>query len=384
MKAVVVKGCRRGSLRLHILPIMVWVAAVVGVFVLFRHRSQRFEVLGLAQRQVRQIAATCRGRLKSVPVQLFEKVSQGDTIAVLDTVLDDEHLGAELATISAEIQHLVAESNAIRSAYVAEVDNRRSEWVAEQRAFTSDVVAANLRVLELMAVLENDRMALEALELNIKSFIAQHYSEADDAELYELQKLKAGRNTLPKKIEENERLLEKFRQQLKEATDRRDEFVKSHRPQVGTPDEAAQDLILKAVKVLERQMNELNVRHEELVLKSPVDGVVNQIQGRVGEAVLPGAAIVTIVEDKPRLIITYAREDQVNLIRKGTGVKLIKESEPAQIALSKVSYIGPIVEQMPVRLWQNPNIPQWGRPILIEIPPGLKLVPGEVVGIRGL
>jgi hypothetical protein len=38
---------------------------------------------------------------------------------------------------------------------------------------------------------------------------------------------------------------------------------------------------------------------------------------------------------------------------------------------------------MPQRLWRNPNIPQWGRPVLIDIPPGLSLVPGEVVGIRG-
>jgi len=39
---------------------------------------------------------------------------------------------------------------------------------------------------------------------------------------------------------------------------------------------------------------------------------------------------------------------------------------------------------MPERLWVNPNIPEWGRPILIKIPPGLELVPGELVGVRGL
>jgi multidrug resistance efflux pump len=171
---------------------------------------------------------------------------------------------------------------------------------------------------------------------------------------------------------------------LKEAIDRQDEFVKNNKPYLASSDETAQDLMLKATKVLEHRMNELNARREKLVLKSPFDGIVSQIQGRVGETVLAGGAILTIAEDKPREIIAYASEDQARQIQKGTAVELIKTSEPAQIAKSEVTYLGPNIDQMPVRLWRNPNIPQWGRPILMKIPPGLKLLPGETVGIRGL
>ncbi|MHC4483362.1 MAG: hypothetical protein ACYSW4_07410, partial [Planctomycetota bacterium] len=59
-------------------------------------------------------------------------------------------------------------------------------------------------------------------------------------------------------------------------------------------------------------------------------------------------------------------------------------TEPAQVAASQVVYLGANIELMPQQLWQNPNIPEWGRPVLIKIPPGPELVPGEVVGIRGL
>jgi hypothetical protein len=65
-------------------------------------------------------------------------------------------------------------------------------------------------------------------------------------------------------------------------------------------------------------------------------------------------------------------------------VELVKTSLPPQVAASKIVDIGPTVELIPQRLWRNPNVPQWGLPVLVEIPPGLKLVPGEVVGIRGL
>jgi hypothetical protein len=90
------------------------------------------------------------------------------------------------------------------------------------------------------------------------------------------------------------------------------------------------------------------------------------------------------VEAEPAEIIAYAREDQLGRIRERMTVELIKTSEPAQIAGSQVVYLGPVMELMPEQLWRNPNIPQWGRPMLINIPPGFELIPGEMVGIRGL
>jgi len=71
-------------------------------------------------------------------------------------------------------------------------------------------------------------------------------------------------------------------------------------------------------------------------------------------------------------------------VKERMPVELIKTQMPAQPVSSKIRTIGPTIELMPQRLWRNPNVPQWGLPVLVEIPPGLKLVPGEVVGIRGL
>jgi multidrug resistance efflux pump len=120
------------------------------------------------------------------------------------------------------------------------------------------------------------------------------------------------------------------------------------------------------------------------VLKSPFDGVIRQIQCRVGEAVLPGRPVLTVAETRPRQIIAYATQEQAKQIQEGTRLKLLKTGETTQVASSHVVYLGPNIEQIPARLWRNPNIPQWGRPVLIGVPPGFDLVPGEVVGIRGL
>ncbi|MHC4625541.1 MAG: hypothetical protein ACYTDV_01050, partial [Planctomycetota bacterium] len=83
-------------LRLHLLPILVWLGALACVIGLFSRRSQRFEVLGMAQGQRHQVASATVGRITSVSVRLFEKVEKGQALAVLNTVLEDEQPRSQL------------------------------------------------------------------------------------------------------------------------------------------------------------------------------------------------------------------------------------------------------------------------------------------------
>jgi multidrug resistance efflux pump len=124
--------------------------------------------------------------------------------------------------------------------------------------------------------------------------------------------------------------------------------------------------------------------NQAIELKAPFDGVISQILRRSSEAVLAGEPILTLTESGPSEIVAYVSEEQVNKIREGMEVELLKSSEPARIIRSRITYVGPVVEQLPVRLWQSPNLPQWGRPFLIEAPPEIELVTGEVIGIRKL
>jgi multidrug resistance efflux pump len=393
-----ISSYRSGRLHPHTLPVLIWLVAVVGVGVLFHHRSQRFEVLGIAQGEVREIAATCTGRLKSVPVQLFEEVRKGDVVAVIDTVLDNEYLEAELATVSAEIQHLQAELVHTQETLLAEAANLETDRIVAQRRFSVDVENARLRVLELKTMLETDRIMLEDLQLNDQIFITRNLSDQNDATHYERQKMKVEYNALAKKIEENEHLLAQADSDLEQARQRRDEFAQR---QLEYPAmDSALEVIHRAIKVQEQRMEELSARRVALVLKSPIDGVVSQILrrpvrrtaegvvrqmlGRAGEAVLEGDPILTVANSKSSEIIAWVGGEHLGRVREGMVVKLIKENEPAQIASSQVTYLGPIMEVMPQQLWTIPDIPQWGRPMLIPIPPGLKLIPGETVGIRGL
>lgn len=387
-----------GRLRQHALPVLVWLGVLACVVVMFRHRAQRFEVLGIAQGQVRQVAATCTGRLRNVPVQLFQEVKAGDVVAVIDTILDNEHLEAELAIASAQIRHLQAELAATSDRFTAEAANLETDRFTAYRRFCVDVENARLRVLELKAAIETDRIMLEDLKLNAKIFTTQSISDYNDTVYYERQRKGVEYNALAKKIEDNQHLLAQSEKDLLEAQRRCDEFTQRQlqHPSLDT----ALEVTRRAVEVQEREIDRLLARREPLVLTAPIDGVVSQIlrrpvrrtgEGvvrqmirRAGEAVLDGEPILTVSATEPDEILTYARREQSGLVRVGMEVEIIKETEPAQIARSHVVYLGPIMEVAPQRLWIVPDIPDWGRPMLIKIPPSMKLIPGEVVGIKVL
>jgi len=221
---------------------------------------------------------------------------------------------------------------------------------------------------------------------------------------YEVDKARIQYKTLESKVRENEQLLQQAREDLRKAEERRDRFAQQGLPEPSV--DHALEAIRKEITVQEELMKGLLAQLEALesrrsvALTSPIDGVVIAVHGRAndalqqrpgeqvvrraGEVVPAGEPILVVAETEPTEIVAYVSESQLPLLKDQMTVKLVKAREPAQIAESQVLRIGPVIELMPQRLWVNPNVPQWGRPVLIGIPPGLSVVSGEIVGISGL
>jgi len=392
MKETGHKSLQYAGLYPHFIPVLVWLVAVVSVVWLFQRRVQRFEVLGLAQGRVCEVASACDGRLKTVSVELFEKVGKGQVLVLLD----DELLKAQIATVSAEIEHLMAQLIPAQDVLVTEAANLETDSVAAQRRFCVDVENIRLRILELKTLIETDSILLEDLAVEVK--IAQQLLDEDAIAPYQLQKAKMQYHALNTKIEANQNLLEQAKIYLSQAQQRRDEFAQ-RRPFHPSVDSALEP-IRKSIKVQEKLIDELLAQCRSLIITSPIEGVVTQIQGPAnqvalrrpgeavlrtpGEVVLAGEPILVVAEARPSEIIAYVAEGQLGRVREGLTVEIIKQRDPPQIAPSQVVCVGPVVEAMPQQLWQDPRITQWGRPILVKVPPDMELVPGERVGIRGL
>jgi multidrug resistance efflux pump len=270
------------------------------------------------------------------------------------------------------------------------------------RTFDIDIENARIQILSLRSQIASDRIILEDLAMEAK--ITRDLVAQKAIAPIEQEKAQVQYNALNKKIEENDKLLEQARSDLEQAQQRRDEYAKSlpFNPSV----DDALEVIRKQIAVQERLMKGLYAQidaleaRESLELKAPVGGVVIPIRqqanevlmrrpgekliGRPGEVVTAGEPILAIAEAMPSEIVAYIGDRLLGQVEEKMPVEIIKEREPSQIARSQITQIGPTMELMPERMWLNPNIPQWGRPVLIEIPEGLELIPGEMVGIRRL
>ncbi len=395
-----------GRLNMHVIPVLVWLAAVIVVVGLLAHRARRFEVLGIVQGQVRQISLSCIGRVKSVPVQLFEKVNKGQTLAVMDTIPDNEkqlleaELKAQLAAIAVEKERLTAQLADTKERLLTDNADREANRIEQKRRFAVDVDNIRLLILELKATIASDLIMLRDLQMEVK--IVDRLLKRGAVERYELQKAKVQYESLAIKIKENELVLKQAQINLEQTLSREKEYAEYELYQPATKfvleaigksieaQEYLMDSVLEQYKVLQSR--------ESVELKAPFDGVVitvplqanetlrpgEKVIRRADEVVAAGEPILSIIESQPSEIIGYVMETQVNRVQEGMEVELIKVSEPAQIARSRITYVGPAVEQMPMRWRRNPNIPQWGRPFRVEAPAQMKLTIGEKIGIRRL
>jgi multidrug resistance efflux pump len=383
---------RPGRIRQQILPVLVWLAAVAGVTLLFYQGSQRFEVAGIAQGEVSQVCAPVDGRLKAVYVSLFENVTKGEVVAALD----DELIKAKIATVAATAEHLRAQVLPTQQQLLADIARSELNRSEEQRRFAIDVESSRLDILGFKAQIAADRITLESRAADLK--ISQELLGKNVIAQFEFDKTKALYDSLAKKVEETEAQLAKAEEQLLAVQKRADTFAaeKVEHPSV----DAALEAVRKEIVVQERLMDELSVQQKDYVMTAPIDGVVIQILTRAnetatrrpgegtthkpGEEVQAGQPILVIAQGKPKEIMAYAGERQINQIKVGARIELVKKISKPQIAQSEITYVGPVVEQLPARIWMNPNVPQYGLPFLVRVPDAMELTSGEIVGIRGL
>lgn len=391
----------------HAVPVMVWLVALTSVVWLFYQRAQRFEMIGIARGRILQVAPTSTGRIKDIAVDVYQTVRTGQTLAVVDTILDNEQgeeakLRADLAGVTAEIEHLAAQLVPTQERMQAETIGLQNSRAEDMRRFTTDVEDARLKILGLQATIATDRISLN--ELTAETKMLEKLVEEEAIAPYEREKVQAQQQGLASKIEEHEKLLAQAKTDQEAAQQRLDQFLQQ---QIVRPSEDhALEVIRKGINVQEERMNglfgQINAlkSREAVELKSPIDGVVipismreneaihqrpgEQVLRRTGEVVRAGDPVLAVAQTEPTEIVAYVNEQQLGLLKEKMNVELVKTTTPAEIAQSQILSIGPTMELIPQRLWRNPNMPQWGRPVLVGIPPGFVLVPGEMVGIRRL
>jgi multidrug resistance efflux pump len=359
--------------RRHGGPIVVWVCAVTVVAFLLTSRTTVIEAPGLVQGRSIRVSPIEPGLLASIEVALLQEVRRGQVVARMDGT----RLHAEAAMVAAEVE-------AVRRELELERAERDQNTVSDQRRFQNDVETCRLAVLEILTVLEPDRVTLADRRRDVAS-----YRELLDRELVsvrEFQRVQAECDALDRRVAEHETLLARARDDLAEAERRRDAFFAANEDVEGNTIQVAAERALSArITALEKQLQAVRVRHDDLALTAPFDGYVTQIQASPGQLVQSGDIVLTLTDAHPQQIVVWLDEAAVRRLqqRDDLAATVVQNGFDGSVqARCPVAHIGVSVEDMPQELWQAPDRIQRGRPVILGLPPDLNLVPGERVTVR--
>jgi multidrug resistance efflux pump len=371
----------------HVVPIIVWVAAVVCVVALFFFRSQRIELVGLATAQTHSVSTVIPGRVTDLPVALYQPVSKGQIVAVIDTLADNdaakEQLEAQKVTLNAQIKHLNAQLLPTRESIETEAATLQNTLANDYRNYALDVEKASLRILELKTQIATDAISLESLAANVRT--TRELIEEDVIDASELQLAQFQHKTVLAQITENKTLKEEAELQLTNAQTRLDEFQKK---QVQAPSvEPALNVIRMEIEVYHKQIDDITSqlasiqKRQNLTLTAPFDGHITHIQSTLTEVVDVNQPILTITEANPSIVVAYIDNYYAEDLQEDMALQVVKLGTRIKVAECTIESIGSVVEQLPQQLWRDPTIPQWGRPFLVQVT-NLNLVAGERVGLR--
>ncbi len=382
---------KRQSYMHHVLPILVWLLAVAAVAVLIVHRTETVLVHGMVIGRTYNVASVTPGRVKSIRVKLNDPVEPDQVLAIIDTLPegdDDAHqLDLQRSTINAEIEHLQAQIVPLKEELQAEATRLEQSRVGDHRRFSLDVENQQVRILELKAKIESDRLSLDDVGTEIPP--TQQLVLDNALAPIELKRLQQQQQTLMKSIDETQALLKQTQDNLDMAIKRRDEFTSK---QLELPSaEHAVEVIRKEIVVQQRRLEEISAKiqatraRKNVEIRAPFAGVVSHLYCELNEVADVNQPLLTIAQKNPNQVVAYVDQSQVDLVHAGMTVDLVKNSNPPEIATNcPVVSLAPVVEQIPAQLWLHPNLPQWGRAFVIQAPTTMNLLVGEKIGIRGL
>lgn len=290
-----------------------------------------------------QLGATVNGRIKEVRVHVGQDVKAGETLVVLE----------DRAVVAS------------RERALAQLAKLRSDVVAATQDEETRVTRSELWVLKTRADEGSDRAELEEVQRQmdrLDGLLARQLIPASEVEATR-QKL----STLVARVKAYDHAIGRGQAGL-------DRGYAGHAKAVTTRLEPYK----QAVVVQEAAVKQLELALDELVVRSPTDGVVSSVLHQTGDVVQPGTALVSVVTSRPRTVIAIVPEVTANQVVLGAAADLRRDTMFwSAVQRGRVVELSPEIEETPQRARPSPTVPAFGRRVTIELGPGPDVVPGE-------
>jgi multidrug resistance efflux pump len=398
------------DLRVHGLPLIVWLLALAAVYVLWTRQVPVPNMVGLARTQQYEVSSPISGRLDQVLVQQYELVNAGQLIASLDMAPHQAALEtskAELAKLTADVDAQMASLQAAAARDLWQMQHDREQALAsadadliadraaQMRRFEGDEADLQIEILE--AELEVADNQLEASRLLVRLERAKKLAAGAAGPESDVEDLQLRMDQALGRVKNFQGLVTGLEGELAAAKQRRQDYLNELEP-LNLPEPLPPSLELEpqlaglraAIVVQRRRLQELEVVRGQYLLHAPFAGRIESAPAPVGQALLAGEAVVMLVNPLPREVVVYLPEHLPAGVAIGDAFRVSRGLQSGMQANQVVSVDSivlselPSVQQLPSRLWGNPQVAEYGKAYLVGPVTQMSLVPGERVFLTPL
>lgn len=351
--------------RLHGVPAITFALMAATIFFLWNNTLAPGTFTGEVEVVQENVSSLKPGQVVDLNVVQFQAVNGGDVIARVITT-EPKVIEASLAVIRAEVELLKTGMDPILNQHRDAVNYQqfRLSWLAQR----VDLAAAQVRLQ--FAESELQRVAKLFEEKIVPLGIPQGPNQ-NGVIGYEVAL--RDRDALRTEVEERTKLVTEMEQKL------RDLKVPDNweNPQATSP------AISAAIAVQDEKLRLTEAQLSPSTLKSHMDGVVTKIYHRSGESVIAGDPIVTVTASRGLRIIGYLRQPLPFEPKSGDPVKVITRRPHRQVATTQITQVGVQMELVtaPMRIRGLGTAMERGLPVVMSLPPGLEVHPGELVDL---
>ncbi len=337
------------DIRMRQVPVVVYLIAIGCVIYFWNTHWMPGTFTGEVQTTVANVASPQAGLLVEMAARQFDRVVKGQVIGSVSAQTPALE-SASLAALRADLQVMRARMS---------LDQQRNQQNYQQLR----VDHLNQRV-DLAIARSNLRFAANELLRNEKLHAENIVSQFD------LELALDRRDALATEVKAREELvLEQERSLAALAPDG-----------PGTPDALILHTISSVLDAQEEQFRQAG----QTVLRSPIDGVVTKVYRNSGEHLTAGEPLVTISSERPEGIIGFIRQPVSFEPQAGDVVTVrSRRGSRQQIAEAQILKVGAGLElfTQPLRVRGFDSSQERGLPVLISLPEGLALYPGELVDL---
>jgi multidrug resistance efflux pump len=331
------------------LPFIVFSSVLLLTVNLWNQHVAPPSIVGQVESVRSSVTTTVQGELMELRVDMLQEVKKGDIIAMVN-VMDDDVVNASLKAAEA---NLVTMEERLRQNNYRILENFEN-------------LKHDLAVRKVERATENVNLQFAVAEFNrtYKLYQEKTVSETEyDMARTRMDALKGKLTELDKLIGEMEISIARLRP-----------------PADLLSNTNASDPIFRAIQA---EREQIIAQAKPQVIKAPMAGVISAIYKRKGEKVIRGDTIVVISTLEPERIMAFVRQPLNIRPKVGDTVEVRSRSFARPAAYAKVMKVGTQLEAINVPLplaVQNQGV-EFGLPLLIALPKGIPLMPGETVDI---